>query len=263
MSENLRLLVLNLGVLEALLLAVWVISLRMRDASIVDIVWGPAFAVVGWVTFAAGDGLQDRRLLLAVLATAWGLRLGVHLARRNLGKGEDPRYAAMRKRRGDAFAVQSLYLVFGLQALLVWVVSMPIQAAGFTGATAALGWVDWLGAAIFVVGLAFEAVGDAQLTRFRNDPASAGRVLDTGLWRYTRHPNYFGDCLLWWGIGIIGLGAGAWWALVGPVVMTILLARVSGKPLLEQSMSKRRPGYDEYVRRTSGFVPLPPRRPRV
>ncbi|MEI7625562.1 MAG: DUF1295 domain-containing protein [Actinomycetota bacterium] len=259
MSAGLLLLV-NFGCLAVLLATLWLVSLRMRDASIVDIVWGPAFAVVGWVTFAVGEGDQDRRLLLALLATAWGLRLGLHLARRNLGKGEDPRYRAMRERRGEAFAIQSLYLVFLSQASLVWVVAMPIQAAGFPAATAELFWLDWLGVGVFLVGLGFEAVADVQLTRFRNDRATSGRVLDTGLWRYTRHPNYFGDCMLWWGIGIVGIAAGAWWALVGPVVMMILLSRVSGKPLLEQSIRQRRPGYDDYVRRTSGFFPLPPKR---
>jgi steroid 5-alpha reductase family enzyme len=247
--------------IAGLMLATWVVGLALRDVSIVDIVWGLGFVLVAWVALAVGDGSHDRRLLLAVLVTAWGLRLAGYLARRNLGKGEDYRYAAMRRHYGGRFPLVSLYLVFGLQAVLMWTVSLPLQASAGEPTPAGLELADWIGVAVWATGLAFEAIGDAQLARFKADPASAGAVMDRGLWRYTRHPNYFGDFLVWWGIGVIALGTGeAWWSLAGPLVMSVLLIRVSGKGLLEKTIGRRRPGYEDYVRRTSGFVPLPPKR---
>ena len=243
----------------ALMLAAWALSLRLRDASIVDPVWGPAFVLVALVAALAGDGDPARRTLLAVLTAAWGLRLGWHLTRRKLGEPhEDRRYAAMRARRGQGFARWSLYAVFGLQALLVLVVSLPLQVAA--GRDAPLGAAALPGVLVFLVGLAFEAVGDEQLRRFRADPASRGAVMDHGLWRLTRHPNYFGDACVWWGLWLVALPAGGtWWTAAGPLAMTLLLVRVSGKDLLERDIATRRPGYADYVRRTSGFVPWPPR----
>jgi steroid 5-alpha reductase family enzyme len=241
----------------ALLLAAWVLSLVLRDVSIVDVAWGLGFVAVAWVAFATGDGCLGRRLLLAVLTTLWGLRLAAYIARRKLRHpGEDPRYGAWREKWGARFPLVSLFTVFGLQAVLVWVVSLPLQGA----ATSAdrLGALDWIGVAVWAVGLACEATGDAQMARFKADPGNRGRIMDRGLWRYTRHPNYFGDFTVWWGLYLIALSAGAWWTLPGPLVITLLLTRVSGKDHLERSMADR-PGYADYVARTSGFVPLPPR----
>jgi steroid 5-alpha reductase family enzyme len=244
----------------ALMLGVWALSVRLRDVSIVDPVWGPAFVVVAVVAAVAGDGGAGRRWLLAGLTALWGLRLGYHLTRRKLGDPEeDRRYATMRERRGDeGFARWSLVMVFGVQALLVLIVSLPIQAAADGGGDLTLAALP--GVALFAIGLAFEAVGDEQLRRFKADPESKGQVMDRGLWRYTRHPNYFGDACVWWGLWLVALTAGAtWWTVIGPLVMTLLLVRVSGKGLLEKDIGTRRPGYADYVRRTSGFVPLPPR----
>jgi steroid 5-alpha reductase family enzyme len=166
----------------------------------------------------------------------------------------------MRANWGDRFPVVSLFTVFLLQGALLWVVSLPLQAGAALGAGRPLGLLDAAGVLVFGVGLAFEAVGDAQLSRFLADPASRGRVMETGLWRYTRHPNYFGDSLVWWGIGLVGAATGAWWCLVGPALMTFLLVRVSGVSLLEKDIAGRRPGYAAYIRRTSPFLPLPPSR---
>jgi steroid 5-alpha reductase family enzyme len=233
--------------LLVLMLAGWGLSLRLRDVSIVDVMWGPAFVVVAWIAFAVEGG--GRRALIAALVTVWGLRLGAHLLARKLReRREDPRYGAWRERYGDRFALVSLCNVFLLQGALVWVVSLPVQAAGNSP-------LLWLGVAVWAVGVAFEAAGDRQLAAFKADPANRGRIMDRGLWRYTRHPNYFGDFLVWWGLY---LASGAWWTVIGPLVMTALLTRVSGKDHLERAM-RRRPGYEAYVRRTSGFVPLPPR----
>ncbi len=249
-------LTLDAGVIAGLMLALWLISVRLRDASIVDPFWGFGFVVVGWTAALAGE-LSGWGIVLALFTTAWGLRLSIHLARRNLGHGEDFRYQAMRK-RFPRFELTSLVIVFGLQGLLLWVVALPLQLApAYEGGRHAIGAA---GAVVWAIGLAFEAVGDAQLARFRADPGTSGRVLDTGLWRYTRHPNYFGDACVWWGLWLVALAAGApWWTVIGPVVMTVLLRRVSGVTLLERSLAQRRPGYEEYVRRTSAFVPRLPR----
>ncbi len=177
-------------------------------------------------------------------------------ARKRRHPGEDPRYAEWRAKRPDSFWIWSLFTVFLFQGALAWVVSLPLMAAGASDGS--LGPLDVAGVALWAAGLGFEAVGDAQMSRFKSDPANRGTVMDRGLWRYTRHPNYFGDFLVWWGFFALALSAGAWWAVAGPLVMTLLLTRVSGKDHLERSLS-RRDGYAEYMRRTSGFVPLPPR----
>jgi steroid 5-alpha reductase family enzyme len=188
------------------------------------------------------------------------LRLSLHLARRNLGKGEDFRYVRMRERFGARFWIVSLFVVFLLQAGLAWTVSLPIQAGQIVGSEQPLGPLDGLGFGVWLVGLVFETVGDGQLARFRADPTNRGRVLDRGLWRYTRHPNYFGDFCVWWGLWLIAVSAGAPWSVIGPLLMSVLLIRVSGKGLLERTIGERRPGYADYVDRTSGFFPLPPKR---
>jgi steroid 5-alpha reductase family enzyme len=252
------------GLVLALVTALWAVSVALKDTSIVDIFWGSGFVIVAWAAYVLGDGSADRRLLLALLVTVWGLRLTAYLARRNLGKGEDYRYAAMRRRHGERWPLRSLVVVFWLQGALMWVVSLPVQVAMNDPTPAGLGALDLIGTAVWVVGLVFEAVGDQQLARFKDDPANRGRVMDRGLWRYTRHPNYFGDFCVWWGIWIVALAAGsAWWTVVGPVAMSILLIRVSGAALLERSLTKRREGYADYVARTSAFFPWPPRGERA
>ena len=245
----------------ALMLATWAESLRRRDASVVDPVWGPAFVVVALVAALAGDEAAELRWLLLALTAAWGLRLGWHLVRRKLREPEeDRRYAAMRARHDERFAWWSLWMVFWLQGALVLIVSLPIQVAATRPAE--LGAAAIPGVVVFLVGLGFEALGDAQLARFKADPANRGRVMDRGLWRYTRHPNYFGDFAVWWGLWLVALTAGGtWWTAIGPIVMSVLLIRISGKELLERDIGERRPGYAEYARRTSGFIPLPPRAP--
>lgn len=236
----------------------WVVSIPLRNASIVDPFWGPAYLLISLVWFFSLPGIPSARSLLVLLCVgAWALRLGLHLTVRALGKPEDPRYAAMRARNGRGWWWRSLFWVFLLQAALVWGIASPLFVA--IRSSSGLGLLDAIGVLLFGTGLAFEAIGDAQLTAFRADPANRGQVLDSGLWRYTRHPNYFGDALLWWGFGLFGVAAGAWWTLIGPALMTFLLLRVSGVAMLEEGMEERRPGYAEYVRRTSAFFPWFPR----
>lgn len=250
------------AVLALLLGAVWVISVVVGDASIVDIVWGLAFVAVAGTSFVVGDGASDRRTLLLVLVAIWGCRLAGYLAWRNLGHGEDYRYQAMRKNYGNRFWLISLITVFGLQALLAWVVSLPVQLAATAEAPSGLGALAILGVALWVVGLSFETVGDAQLARFKADPDNEGAVMDQGLWRYTRHPNYFGDFCVWWGLFAIAAETGPGrWGVVGPLLMSFLLMRVSGVAMLEKTIGKRRPGYAGYVARTSAFFPRPPKTP--
>mgnify|MGYP006278340251 FL=1 len=244
----------------ALMLTTWIVSVMIKNASIVDIVWGLGFVVVAWTVRLTVEGDTTRQNLIVVLVTLWGLRLALYLAKRNIGHGEDFRYVLMRRKHGARFPLVSLYTVFAFQGALMWVVSLPVQL-GQADDGAPVGPLAVIGAAAWVVGFVFEAVGDAQLAGFKKDPANAGKVMDRGLWSLTRHPNYFGDAVQWWGIGIVAAEAGtAAIGLIGPVVMTFLLTRVSGVPMLEHSMAKRRPGYEDYVRRTSAFVPRPPRR---
>ena len=245
------------ALIAAAMLALWALSLALRDVSIVDVFWGLGFVLVAHYARATTAGCTPRATLVTALVTVWGARLAVYLLWRNWGAGEDYRYAAMRRRWGDRFAIASLAVVFGLQAVLMWIVSLPVHLAIASPAPTALGTL------LVVTGLAFESIGDLQLARFKRDPANRGRVMDGGLWRYTRHPNYFGDTLVWWGLFAFALTDPAHaWTVVGPLVMTYLLTRLSGVPLLERKLTRTRPAYADYVARTSGFVPWPPRSPR-
>lgn len=236
--------------------ALWLVSLGIKDCSIADIAWAPAFALVAWATVAIAGHTGLRGWLVLALVSLWGLRLGLHILARH--HGEDYRYAAMRRKFGPIWWWRSLLQVFVLQALLVWIISWPLQAA--VGSATPLGVLDYAGAAIAVTGLLTEAIADWQLTQFRADPANKGMVMDRGIWSWSRHPNYFGDALMWWGYFLIGFAAlPAWWLLLSPVAMTVLLLRVSGVTMLEETIVKRRPGYAEYIARTSVFVPWPPK----
>lgn len=243
-----------------LMVGAWLVSLVLRDASIVDLIWGAGFVLVAVVAAKVGEGWTGRRALLAVLVGVWGLRLSGYLSWRNLGHGEDYRYVAMRTRWGDAFWWVSLFQVFLLQGLLMFVVSLPVQLAATAETPDDFGPLAVVGVALWTVGLLFETIGDAQLARFKADPDSSGKVMDQGLWRYTRHPNYFGDFCVWWGLFLVAAEAPvAWWGIVGPALMSFLLLRVSGVAMLEKTIGSRRPGYAEYVARTSAFFPRRPK----
>lgn len=257
------LLALNALVVAALMIALWLVALRLRDVSFIDAFWGFNMGVVGAVTYFVADGEPTRQALLAGLCAAWALRLGGHLSVRWLRHGADKRYQSLLERltrRGLSWPVATLIFVFGLQGVLLLVVCLPVQI-GQAFAAPPVGWLGWVGAALSVVGLIFETVGDHQLARFKADPANAGQVMDRGLWRYTRHPNYFGDACVWWGLGLIACEVPwGWISLAGPAFLTFTLLKWSGAPLLERGMTSSRPGYADYVRRTSGFIPWPPKR---
>ena len=260
MSETLTVFSATLAATAALMVAVWLLSLVKKDASIVDICWGPGFVLIGAVCYLTTNGYHARKLLITALVAVWGLRLALHILLRNKGKGEDFRYKAMRARFGDKFPVVSLFTVFGLQGLLMWIISLPIQIAEISREPARLTWLDWAGAAIWLTGFLFESIGDAQLALFKADLGNKGKVMDRGLWRYTRHPNYFGDALLWWGLFVMALSTpdGAW-TVISPLLMTGLLMKVSGVALLEKTLTRTKPEYNDYVRRTSAFFPWIPR----
>jgi len=247
----------SLAVLAAFAAAGWVVSLPIRNVSIVDSMWSLMFLLAASVYAWGQDVLGARALAVLAMVAAWALRLAIHIAWRNRGHGEDFRYREIRARNEPGFAFKSLYLVFGLQAVLAWVVSLPLLAA--VNSTAALTPLDLAGIILWCAGMAFEVLGDAQLARFKADPDNRGKVLDRGLWRYTRHPNYFGEFCVWWGLFLVALAAGGWWSLVGPALMSVLLLKVSGVALLEKDIGERRPGYRDYMRRTNAFFPGPPR----
>jgi len=250
--------------------AFWLVSIPLRNVSIVDIGWGLGFVLVAWtswLTTAAQRGdageASNTGLLLPVLVTIWGCRLSAYLAWRNHGKPEDYRYAAIRQKRGRSFVWSSLLIVFALQGTIMWIVALPVMAAATRPAESPCWYLAAAGMASWLIGLAFEGVGDWQLARFKSDPQNAGRVMDRGLWRYTRHPNYFGDCCIWWGHWLVSLGLSdyrsTWWTIISPLLMTILLLKVSGVALLERAMKQRSPEYEAYIARTSAFFPWRPR----
>jgi len=244
-----------LPVLLAAAAVTWVVSVVKRNVTIVDTLWSLLFVLAAVVYAGSVATPGPRAWLLLALVSVWGVRLAGYLAWRNRGQEEDRRYQAIRRRNEPNFALKSLWLIFGFQAVLAWVISLPL--AGAIAGEAPLGALDVLGIVLWGVGVFFEAAGDWQLARFKRDPANAGRVMDRGLWRYTRHPNYFGDFCVWWGFYLIALSAGAGWTIVGPLIMSFLLLRFSGVRLLERDIGERRPAYAEYVRRTNAFFPGP------
>ena len=246
----------------SLLALVWLASLNRRDASIVDIFWGPGFVLVASVYLVLSDGWAPRQALVLVLVSLWGLRLGAHILWRSRGKTEDYRYRAMRERHGARFWWVSLFTVFLFQGLLVGLISAPLLQAVDAGLPARWTSFDLAAVVLFAVGFLFEAVGDLQLARFRSNPANHGKVLRTGLWRYTRHPNYFGDAVVWWSFFVLALGtSGSLWTIYSPVVMTFLLLKVSGVGLLERKLSRTRSEYADYIAATNAFVPWFPASP--
>lgn len=245
--------------LPALLVAAvpaWGFATVRRNVGLVDIFWS-SFFLLAAALYAMQRALDARAWLVLAITALWALRLAIHLAARNLRAPEDRRYRAMRERHDPGFAWKSLYLVFGLQALLAWLISAPLAAAILTPDV--LGAWDVGGSALALFGIVFEAIADAQLQRFKADPANANAVMARGLWRYSRHPNYFGECCVWWGLYLLAAAAGGWWTLFSPLLMTWLLLKVSGVALLEQDIAQRRPEYRDYLTRTNAFVPGPPR----
>lgn len=252
--------ILAMVVLGAMTL-LWLLSLRLRNASIVDIFWGLGFILfLGGAFLLTPNSYAPRKALLGVLVTLWGLRLAGHILLRNWGKPEDFRYAAWRAEAGDRWWWRSYFHVFLLQGIVLLIVAAPLLAV-LTGLNPThLLWFDWLAMSLWFIGFLFEAGGDWQLLRFKANPTNRGKVLQSGFWRYTRHPNYFGDAVQWWVFYLFALASGGWWTIFSPLLMTYLLVRVSGVVMLEKSLQETKPGYREYVERTSAFFPWFPKK---
>ena len=237
---------------------IWVVSVLKCDVSIVDGVWAPMFALAAMVYANGTDHSTGRTVLILTLVVLWALRLSGHIIWRNWGEPEDRRYRNIREKYEPHFALKSLGLIFWFQAGLAWIISMPLWPALTVPVKSGI--LDILAIILWAIGMSFESVGDWQLSRFKVDPANDGKVMDHGLWRYTRHPNYFGECLIWWGFYLFAVPTGAWWTVVGPLLLTYVLLQFSGVTLMEQTIVERRPAYREYMARTNAFFPGPPRR---
>jgi len=261
MLELAELTLLNFLLTLALFSAVWFLSVLLTNAGIVDVFWGLGFVLIAWASALFGYGDLYRKVLLTTLTTAWGVRLAVHIFLRSRGKGEDFRYQKFRENGGENFWWMSLITIFWLQALLCFVIALPLQVGQAVPTAAPLGWVEILGVVIWTGGFLTEALADFQLKAFVDDPENKGKVMNKGLWRYSRHPNYFGECVVWWGIFLIVLPVpGGIYAIIGPALITFLLLKVSGVTMLEAGLKSRREGYEEYVKSTSAFVPWFPRK---
>ena len=234
----------------------WMISLALKNVTIVDSMWGLGFPIIAWLTFFLSDGYVARKTIIIFLVTIWGLRLSIYLTWRNWGKGEDPRYQKMRERAGNRFWIKSLYMVFLLQAVLMWLISLSLQYGQMVSYPAGITLWDLAGIVFWVLGFFFQAVGDWQLAKFKAKPENRGRVMSRGLWAYTRHPNYFGEALMWWGIFLITTAVPyGWWTILSPLIITYLLLKVSGIPMTENVIKKSRPGYEAYIKNTNSFIP--------
>jgi steroid 5-alpha reductase family enzyme len=251
----------NLAALVILMTLGWLVSLPSRNVTVVDSLWGLGFVLAAWVTFALADGFSGRRWLVTVLTTLWGLRLCAYLSYRNWGKGEDPRYGKWRQASGENFWIVSLFKVFWLQAIFLWVIALVVQLPQMAPQPAHLTVWDGLGVAVWLTGFVFESIADRQLQRFKADPRNKGQVMDRGLWRYSRHPNYFGECLIWWGLFLVAFSVpGGVLTVISPIIITLVLLKMTGVPLTERTTMESRPGYRDYMRRTSTFIPWFPKK---
>jgi steroid 5-alpha reductase family enzyme len=262
--DYMQLLFQNFLLSAALFIVLWLINVLIKDPSFIDSWWPLGMVVSAWSTYLYVGASGAHALLLTVLCSIWGLRLGVYLFWRWRKHGPDRRYVTMmasaQKERGWSYPVASLLLVFALQLPLQFIVSLPVQL-GQMGDLVPVGPVAIGGMVLAVLGIVFETIGDFQLVAFKGDPANAGKVLQSGLWRYTRHPNYFGDACVWWGLWLVAVDAGlGQWSMPGPILITLLLTRWSGVPTVEGRMRRKRPEYEAYVQRTSSFIPLPPKK---
>ena len=252
---------LALVLIISMMTILWIISNMIKNVSIADLFWGSGFVLTCLLYFMKTDGFETRKLLLLILVAAWGLRLSAYLAWRNRGKGEDFRYRKFRKDYGeDRYWWISFFQTFLLQGILMWLISSPLLGAQYYTSGNNLGVLDFIGVLIWIIGFVFETGGDIQLARFKGDPANKGKVLNKGFWHYTRHPNYFGDAAVWTGYGFICLATGSYIPVLGSVLMIALIIRVSGVALLEKTLKETKPGYREYIEKTSAFIPWFPKK---
>ena len=252
----------NVGVVFGAVILLWLTSILIRDVSIIDRSFAVLLTAVTTVAFFLSEGVEIRKQLILLLVGVWAFRITFYLVRRHWGQGEDPRYTKLRSWVDNerAFVWLSLRKVFLLQGVVIWLVSLPIQIAQVYLAPTALGWPAFAGIALWIAGMFFEVVGDSQLTRFRADPANKGQVMQTGLWKYSRHPNYFGELCIWWGLFLIACdNPVGLLTVIGPIVYTYLIINVTGQRTLDKKLAREKPAYQVYIESTSGLIPMPPR----
>jgi steroid 5-alpha reductase family enzyme len=244
-----------------MMIILWCISVIIKNVSIVDLFWGLGFILSSAYYFLKTDGFETRKVILVTLVSLWGIRLSVYLSWRNTGKGEDFRYKQFRKKYGEKrYWWISFFQTFLLQGILMWLISAPLLGAQYYKLSSSLGIADYIGIVLWITGFCFETIGDLQLARFKGDPSNKGRVMDKGLWRYTRHPNYFGDSAVWWGYGFLCMASESFLPVLGSILMTALIIKVSGVSLLEKSLKEQKPQYKEYIDKTSAFLPWFPKK---
>jgi steroid 5-alpha reductase family enzyme len=253
--------ILAFGIILIAITLLWFISVLIKNVSIVDMFWGLGFVITSAVYFINSEGFEPRKIIILVIIAIWGMRLSGYLTWRNWGKEEDYRYQNFRKQYGEhRYWWFSYFQVFLLQGVLMWFISAPLLAAMFYGGNTPLGILDFIGIVIWIVGVTFESGGDYQLARFKSNPQNKGKVLNTGFWKYTRHPNYFGDAAVWWGFGLMSIAAGSYLPVLGSLLMTILIIKVSGVVMLERTLKTSKSEYQEYVEKTSAFFPWFPKK---
>jgi steroid 5-alpha reductase family enzyme len=251
----------GLLIIISMMTLLWIVSIILKNVSIVDIFWGFGYVLVGIFYFLFTDGYETRKLIVLALVVIWGLRLSIYLGWRNIGKGEDFRYQEFRKNYGEhRYWWVSFFQTFLLQGILLWLISAPLLGAQYMPVSDNLNLFDYIGIAFWIIGFTFEAGGDFQLAKFKKNPANKGKVLDTGFWKYTRHPNYFGDASVWWGFGFLSLAAGSYIPVLGSILMTALIIKVSGVAMLEKSLKDKKPDYQAYIEKTSAFIPWFPKK---
>jgi steroid 5-alpha reductase family enzyme len=245
----------------ALVTLLWIWSVFIKNVSIVDIYWGFGFVVVNaFYAFMSGE-LNARKILMLTLVGIWGLRLSIYLAYRNIGKGEDFRYQEFRRNYGPKrYWWFSYFQTFLLQGTLIMIVSLPLLGINSSTSTGTLNVLDYIGVLVWLIGFTFEAGGDFQLARFKSNDKNKGNVLNTGFWKYTRHPNYFGDSAVWWAYAIFSIAAGSYWQIIGSIIMTLLIIKISGVSLLEKTLKKTKPQYSDYIQKTNSFFPWLPKK---
>jgi len=250
-----------LVVIMLLMTILWIVSIIIINVSIVDLFWGFGFVITSIFYFIYTEGSDPRKIILIILVAIWGVRLSAYLAWRNIGKGEDFRYKEFRKKYGEKrYWWISFFQTFLLQGVLMWLISLPLLGAQYYGQINHIGVLDMAGIVFWLIGFCFEAGGDFQLSKFKANSSNKGKVLDSGFWRYTRHPNYFGDSAVWWGYGLICIAAGSYIPVIGTILMTALIIKVSGVALLEKSLKETKPQYKEYIEKTSPFLPWFPKK---
>lgn len=247
-------------IILSLVTLLWVWSVFIKNVSIIDIFWGLGYVIVNSLYFFSSEVYDQRKIVLLILVAIWGLRLTVYLGWRNYGKQEDYRYQEFRKKYGpERYWWFSYFQVFLLQGTLIMIISLPFLGIHSNNNVNAINLLDYIAIVFWLVGFLFETIGDYQLAKFKSNLNNKGNVLNSGLWRFTRHPNYFGDATVWFAYALFSIAAGSYWFIIGPIIMVFLIIKVSGVALLEDTLKETKPKYKEYIQKTNSFFPWFPK----